>query len=179
MMPRRQVVKHISHHRVILDFHLVAVLEDQHGLGLIGHWGLRRLGCGRFCFSLGPVRAARISRFIRARWLSRAAAIENRRAATIIVLRIRIGIRLCILLVSVPYYRVRHIHCATCREKRALAMGRVPPKKWWIRVYRGKRVDATSRRGEKLAIGLYAVGSKRSHARRHAGRRVDVAPEIS
>ena len=44
MMPGRQVVKHVSHHSVILNFYLMAVFEDEHGLRLIGDWCFSRLG---------------------------------------------------------------------------------------------------------------------------------------
>ncbi len=157
MMPGRQVVQHVSHHRVILDFYFVAVFEDQHGLRLIGHRSLRRLGRSRFCFGLGSVRSLRIRRNIWPRRLSRPSTIENCRPTTIIIFRIRIRFWRRISLFRVNHYRVRHINRTARREKRILAMVRMPLKKWRIRIYWGKRVDATSRRGEKLAVGLYTV----------------------
>ena len=43
MMPGRQVIEHVSHDRVILHFHLMAILEDEDGLGLIGDRSFSRL----------------------------------------------------------------------------------------------------------------------------------------
>jgi hypothetical protein len=43
MMPGRQVIKHVSHNSVILDFYLVAIFEDEHSLRLIGDCSFRRL----------------------------------------------------------------------------------------------------------------------------------------
>ena len=186
MTPGRQVVQRVPNHGVVLDFNLMTVFEDQHGLGLVRHRSLVLRTCGS-CFSFRPslrLDRRRIIVGIGARRLSGAAAIEDRGSATVVILVALVPRIFRLILhriadIGFPYHRVcvRYVDRPSAREELAALMTMVlTPRR--ARIHRKQRIDTARRLIEEWVPRLNSVGTYRSNTGRHARRGIQMSTKI-
>ena len=161
MAARRQIVQCVSNHRVVLDFKLVAVFEDEHSLGLVRNRGLvPRRRRGRRSFRLGTT-WWRIDIGVGTRRLSWAAAIEDGRPATVIIFRpiiLLVCYRVAWIRFSNHGVSVRDVDCAAAGKKLATLV-MVMPVNRRIRIHREQRINAAPRLIGKRVPRLNATRS--------------------
>ena len=122
MTAGRQVVQHVSNHRVVLNFKLMTVFEDEHGLGLVGNRSLSRRGrWSCVSFRLRSTWPLRIRICVRTRRLSRASAVEDGGSATVIIITLIFLLRVGIAGIGFPDHRisVRHVNRSPAGKKLA------------------------------------------------------------
>ena len=185
-MARREVIERLAHYRVILNLRLMTILENQHGLRLVG-WSFDWFRCRR-----------RLSRFLilprtvsivspRApRQFPRAATVENRRTAPVIFFvhgiirggldRDRVWNRIngywkeCVVVVMMPMVeKPRRVSGA--RKQRINAAIRCGEKLTPLKPVRSQRSDAGRR--SKSAAKLPAE-PKRCHRRGRSRRAIKI-----